>query len=127
MSKAGSQSSALITHDSALFSMHPSLLSDPILLSQLAFQNFPGAALGQRPHIKIHRARHLEVCNAAPAMLDDLVSGGLHTGLEYNDGFDGLPPRGVGHAHDRRLKNSRMRVEDIFHFGREDVLAAGDD
>src|SRR5579864_9598736 len=69
----------------------------PVRFAQLVLRDLPGPGLREGLP-KLHRARHLETRQAAPAVRDDLFRRHPLPRLEHDQGLRGLPHRSSGTA-----------------------------
>src|SRR6185436_841029 len=100
-------------------------LPGPLPVAQDELLHLAGRGLGQVAELDGRRA--LEVGDVLAAERDDLLLGGLPSGLERHEGLRPLAPLGVGDGDHRALHHRRMPRHRLLDLDRRDVLAARDD
>src|SRR5205085_12422587 len=101
-----------------------SALANPVFLTQVAFENFARAALGQRLWKKFDTARDFVASDKRVCMRNQLIAGSTHARFTDNHGMYGFTPGLIGNTDHRRFQDRGVRIEGILNFDRVDVFAA---
>src|SRR6202171_2032676 len=102
------------------------VLSVPVLLAQLFFQDLASSGLGKRFQ-KFHRARTLIVRQAPAAELQQFSLSSLRIRLQDNQRFRRFSPPWIGHGDHGHFVHAGVGQDRLLHFKRRNILAATDD
>src|SRR5579884_968909 len=100
--------------DFAADALNAALHALPELLAQFPFEDFAGAALGERLTQELVSARHLELRQTCHSERREFLLIAGSAGFQHNERDGNLAPHRIRRADDRGLHDRRMRRKRVF-------------